>query len=211
MLFPLTWIVIIAALFSVTALLTSLIKTLTFRNDPAHAVYRSSGIGGMIYAFGRGMMPWEKESTKKHLISYLAGIIYHVSIFIAFIYLALLVFLVPVSEYLLLVCSVIFLIGLCCGIGLLLKRAISPLVRRLSNPDDFASNIIVDLFLLCALVTALDPSSKPLFFLMAIVLFIYIPFGKIRHCFFFFYVRTLFGLFYGRRGVLPPKLNISQE
>jgi len=35
------------------------------------------------------------------------------------------------------------------------------------------------------------------------VMFLYIPVGKIRHCFFFFYSRILFGLFYGRRGVLP--------
>jgi hypothetical protein len=40
--------------------------------------------------------------------------------------------------------------------------------------------------------------------LTATALFLYLPFGKIRHCVFFFSTRYHFGAFFGRRGVLPP-------
>ena len=203
MLSPLKWLVLISAIFSLIALLALIFRTFAFGKKPAHAEYRNSGARGIAYAFGRGMMPWEKESTKKHLISYCAGIVYHISIFVAFIYLFLLIFAAYLPAQSLLLFRIALVAGLCCGIGLLFKRMISPLVRQLSHPDDFASNFIVDLFLFVALVRTFNARAESFFFIMAIILFLYIPLGKIRHCFFFFYARTLFGLFYGRRGVLP--------
>jgi hypothetical protein len=32
---------------------------------------------------------------------------------------------------------------------------------------------------------------------------VYIPLGKIRHCLYFFFSRTFFGKFFGRRAVFP--------
>jgi hypothetical protein len=62
----------------------------------------------------------------------------------------------------------------------------------------------VNLFLFLSLITSWTEEFKVFFFLVSIVMFLYIPMSKIRHCFFFFYTRTLFGFFYGRRGALPP-------
>src|SRR3990172_10844526 len=36
---------------------------------------------GVLYAFSLGMMPWAKESTRRHLLAYLRGIGFHVGIF----------------------------------------------------------------------------------------------------------------------------------
>ena len=41
------------------------------------------------------------------------------------------------------------------------------------------------------------------FYLVSAAMLIYLPLGKIRHCLYFFFSRTFFGKFFGRRGVLP--------
>ncbi len=95
-------------------------------------------------------------------------------------------------------------LGLLTGLGLFVKRMVTKYVRVISSPDDFVANLLVDLFLAAALITTMYPSFVPYLYGVAIVLALYIPVGKIRHCFFFFYDRILFGTFFGRRGVLPP-------
>jgi hypothetical protein len=39
---------------------------------------------------------------------------------------------------------------------------------------------------------------------VAMGLFLYVPLGKIRHCFFFFAARCHMGAHFGRRGTFPP-------
>ena len=36
---------------------------------------------GMVYAFTLGMAPWAKESTRRHMLSYLRGVAFHIGIF----------------------------------------------------------------------------------------------------------------------------------
>ena len=93
--------------------------------------------------------------------------------------------------------------GLLCGLGLLIKRIALSYMRFISCPDDYLSNLLVNLLLSAALLTTYSPVMQPVFFWSAIALSLYIPLGKIRHCMFFFYTRILFGAFFGRRGVLP--------
>ena len=89
------------------------------------------------------------------------------------------------------------------GIVLLVKRRIKPNLRRLSNPDDFIANFFVDIFLALTILSSFNPAWKNSWMICSILLFIYIPAGKIRHCFFFFTTRIVFGKFFGRRGVYP--------
>lgn len=160
---------------------------------------------GIIYAFGKGMTPWEKESASRHLPTYIGGILYHGGVFIALLYLLLAVFSIAISYPLLQVFRLAFLAGAISGAALLVKRITAAPMRTLSCPDDFAANILVDLFILSALIQSFTPPFTPYFFLVSIIMFLYMPLGKIRHCFFFFYVRVLYGLFYGRRDVFPNK------
>ncbi|NOR14835.1 MAG: hypothetical protein GQ544_03940, partial [Candidatus Aminicenantes bacterium] len=83
-------------------------------------------------------------------------------------------------------------------------------MRHISCPDDFVANILVDGFVLLALLDTLLVGIQAYFWGVAIILFLYIPMGKIRHCFFFFYSRILFGAFFGKRGVFPRKRKTSR-
>jgi hypothetical protein len=202
--------VIVSFLLSVIALSLLFMKTFSFGKKPLLAKPRGDAKKGIIYAFGRGMLPWKKESSAKHLITYFAGMLYHTGVFAALFYLLSLIFSLELSKLFISLLRLLFVLGFTGGFILLLKRIFLVPMKKISCPDDFAANIIVDLFLISALVHTNSTRVTPLFFLLAIVMFLYIPVGKIRHCFFFFYAKILFGLFYGRRGVLPPKTHKIQ-
>jgi hypothetical protein len=195
--------VIFAFCVSILALCHLTIKTVLFNKKPVYAKSRNRAIKGIVYALGKGMMPWEKESAGKHLPTYLSGIVYHTGIFAGLLYLCMLIIPVHLDSIIVSILRIIMFAGLLCGLGLFLKRSLKKQLRRISCLDDFASNLIVDVFLGLSLSTTYTIRWKFLLYAVAIVMFLYIPVGKIRHCFFFFYSRILFGLFYGRRGVLP--------
>lgn len=171
-----------------------------FFSEPAGSSKR-----GIFYALTWGMMPWEKESATKNVLSYFAGIFFHLGIFGSFFFLFSLIFSLRIPTIWLRFLQFLFLLGLVCGIGLLLKRIFLSFLRQISTADDFFSSVLVNVFLLLSFLTSLFGNLTPSFYLLSIFLFLYIPLGKIRHCFFFFYSRVLLGSFFGRRGVLPPR------
>ena len=195
--------VIFASLFAVVSLSVLVFKTFSFGRSSLHSEPRSQGGKGVLYVFGRGMMPWEKESAGKHLPTYLGGLVYHTGIFAALVYLASRVFSVELSASLILIFRWGAAVGLLSGMALFLKRILLPVIRKISCPDDFAANLLVDVFLAFTVIRTYVESFAPFYYLVAIVMLLYIPVGKIRHCFFFFYAKMLLGSFYGRRGVLP--------
>jgi hypothetical protein len=198
------WGVIVSGFFSAGALVYLVLKRRSFGRKPYFSIPLGSARQGVAYAFGQGMMPWEKESARLHLPAYLAGVFYHLGIFSGLAILFIKVFSLNGPA----LGQNIFRwgvgLGLVSGVGLLLKRIFVPNVRRLSRPDDFGANAIVDIFLAAALAASLDARAVTFLLGYSILLFLYIPAGKIRHCVFFFYSRFLFGTFFGRRGVLPP-------
>jgi nitrate reductase gamma subunit len=179
-------------------------KTFSFGRREFYAGANGNVKRGIAYAFGRGMMPWEKESAGKHLPSYIAGILYHTGIFAAFFLLFCFLIGVPLPRFLLILVRLGLAAGAVCGLALLLKRFVSPHLRAVSCTDDFAANLVVDAFVTLALLYTVGAVSAALFLAASILVLLYIPVGKLRHCVFFFYVRLLFGLFYGRRSVFPP-------
>jgi len=195
---------------SIISLSILVLKPFSFGKKPLYAEPRGDAKKGVLYAFGRGMLPWEKESSSKHLPTYVSGMLYHAGIFVALFYLLSLIFSLELSRLFIYLLRFLFFLGYLGGFTLLFKRIFLPTMRKISCPDDFAANTIVDLFLIFAFVHTYLVRETPLFFLVAIVMFLYIRVGKIRHCFFFFFSRVLFGLFYGRRGVLPPKPHKTQ-
>jgi len=203
--------VILSAVVCLSLLIYLIFKTFSFVTPKLNAPPSGSRKKGIFFAFWRGMMPWEKESAKKHLLTYGAGIIYHTGIFAAFLYLFLDLFSVKTSVYFDRIFLVIIASALLCGLGLLFKRSLLKYMRAISTPDDFVSNILVDLFLILSLFHAFGFQIRIFLYAAAVLLFLYIPLGKIRHCFFFFYARILFGSFYGRRGVYPPRQPSSYE
>lgn len=201
----LKWGVILAASYSAAALAYLLFKAFSFGRKPAYAEPQGSARRGVVYALGKGLLPWEKESARLHLSTYLGGVAYHAGIFAGFAFLFIKVFAVDVSSFLVAIPRIFMALGLISGLGLLVKRIFKPLSRRLSRPDDFGANIFVDIFLGTALAASFDAKAVSVLFAYSIFLFVYLPVGKIRHCFFFFCSRIFFGRFFGRRGVLPPR------
>lgn len=197
--------VLLSFFTSIVSLTMLVMRTFSFGRNPLYSEPRGSQMKGVYYAFGKGMMPWEKESARKHYAVYVMGILFHTAIFSALFYLLSLIFSLKISSIFLSLFRILFILGAASGLVLLFRRISLPSLKKISCPDDFAANVIVNLFLVSALLHTFFERLLALLFVVAIVVFLSIPLGKIRHCFFFFYVRVLFGLFYGRRGVLPLK------
>ncbi len=189
--------------FCLIALTVMVLRTRALGKKIYFSVARGGTGAGVAYAFGKGMLPWEKESVLRHLLTFSGGVVYHAAIFMALLYLFWIVVFPPGPARFLIFFRLALACGSAVGAALLIKRLIQPHLRGLSCPDDYFANLFVDLFLLLALGHSFRPALEPWLLLAAILLFLYIPVGKIRHCFFFFYTRLLFGVFFGRRGIFP--------
>lgn len=192
-----------SVLFCMVVLAVILMRTFAFGGRQTYAHPRGSSFAGIVYAFGWGMLPWEKESAAKHIWTYVGGILYHLGILMAILFLAMVLLGISLSTILLQTVRILLVIGAMCGVALLIKRILKPQMRSLSSGDDYLANVLVDLFLLAALAGTFAEAMVVPFLGVVMVIFLYIPFGKLRHCVFFFYSRILFGDFFGRRGVLP--------
>lgn len=163
---------------------------------------KGSAAIGVLYAFTEGMAPWSKESTRMHWVGYLRGIAFHGAIFAG---LALLVASPWLGELPPLVrgaAAVILVMGTLAGLAGFGPRLSDPTLRRLSTPDDYLSLALVTAFLGAGTMASAAPAFVAAFWGISGVLLAYAPLGKIRHCVYFFYSRTFFGLLFGRRGVL---------
>ena len=148
-------------------------------------------------------MPWEKESARRHLMTYAGGFVYHFGIFAALSWLFFQIMSLNVGEFMTGALGILTGAGLLAGLGLFVKRGLRPMMRSISCPDDYVANLLVDIFLGTALVSMFVPELKTVLYAVTMLLLLYIPLGKIRHCIFFFYSRIMFGRFFGRRGVFP--------
>ncbi len=201
--FWLILLLIAAALFAVFGLIFTIATSLKFGHRSELAPSSGSQWRGTQYALFAGMMPWAKESARQHLLTYFTGIIYHLGIACGFVILVATMLSWQFSETLEITLMVLTLAGAVAGIGLLVKRAVTLSLRAISTPDDVVSNGLVTIFLIAAAVTLWIPQITVAFLIITILLLVYIPLGKIRHCFLFFCSRITFGRFFGRRGVLP--------
>ena len=165
---------------------------------------------GLRYSFTSAMSPVKKESAFLHLPSYLAGIIYHISTFIAVALFLLLIFIAEINTSLILgsAISLVLLAGAAGGVVILVKRVRTKRLRTLSNPDDYISNILVTLFQIVAALVVMLPETAVLFYVVSAFLWLYFPLGKLKHALYFFAARYHLGLFFGSRGVWPLKKQI---
>jgi len=201
----LRYVVIITLFASLFSLAVLILKTFSFGRQSFYAQPQEKGGKGILYAFTKGMMPWEKESASRHFLTYGAGIFYHLGIFSAVIYILSLAADLKLGIWFVYLLRLLMAFGLISGLGLFFRRLFLNFLRAISCTDDYTANILVDLTLGLALLNTYVKGLRSILFLVSILLFLYIPLGKIRHCFFFFYSRFLFGVFFGRRGVLSQK------
>lgn len=165
---------------------------------------QSSG-RAIAYSFSGAMSPAKKESAFLHLPTYTAGILFHLGTFLAILlFIGNLVGL-NLTGWPARIAATALLVSFACGAGMLVKRILKPGLRNLSNPDDYISNILVTIFhLLTALSLVIQGLEGPYFVSAGLVCLIF-PFSKLKHAVYFFAARYHLGLFFGRRGVWPPR------
>lgn len=197
-----SWIVVGSAAVAAVGLWRHLSRVLARPYRLERARPAGSPAAGVRYAFTTGMMPWAKESTRIHLLAYLRGIVFHAGIGAGLLGLVLALWLpaLPAAVRILLVAALAA--GALAGWGGFAARFAEPGLRSLSTPDDFISVALVSLFLTAGALAWWDARWMGAFLLLGAATLAAIPFTKIRHCFYYFFSRYFFGLFYGRRGVL---------
>ncbi len=157
------------------------------------------------YSFTGAMSPVKKESAYLHLPTYTAGLLYHMGTFLAIFLFILFLFKVEPHGWIRFVIMGTLVITGLSGLGILIKRIVKKELRMLSNPDDFISNSLVTAFQLISAMVLFDANLFPVYFVIASVLLLYLPIGKLKHTIYFFAARYHLGFFYGWRGVWPPK------
>ncbi len=164
-----------------------------------------STTGGIVYSFTAGMNPRNKESAFLHLPTYTAGLIFHVAAFLAIVLFFLLLSGLEFNRPIRIIFYLTAFSGAVSGFGILAKRLTDRKLRLLSNPDDYISNILVTLFQLFTGLVLLNKWFYAAYMIVAGLLFLYMPAGKLKHAMYFFAARYHLGLFYGWRNVWPMK------
>lgn len=163
---------------------------------------------GVVYSLSFSMLPWRKDSTRLHPWTYAAGMAMHVGVFAAFVFAlgrrfdAWPTWVAPLF-------GTLAGLGWLGATGLFAKRVTQPFMRPITNPDDYISNALVQFYLLGACLTAFSDAWVGAWRASAVALLVYVPLGKIYHMLLFFVSRTLFGLQFGRRGVLRHGVPVS--
>ncbi len=158
---------------------------------------------GIQYAFTTGMMPWAKESTRIHMVAYLRGIGFHIGIFAAIGAVIISPFWDILPAFLSWTLFGLLGLGALLGAAGGIMRIAEHNLRGLSLPDDHFAVWLTTLFITLAGLAVLDEAFMIPMYIVSAVTFVYVPLGKIRHCLYFFFARTFFGKFFGRRAVFP--------
>lgn len=158
---------------------------------------------GIAYAFTLGMMPWAKESTRIHMVAYLRGIGFHVGIFAAIGALLISPFWGSLPTLLTTLLAVVIGLGALLGAAGGIMRILEHNLRRLSIPDDHFAVWLVTIWMAIDALAVWNEAFLVSFYILSAITLAYVPLGKIRHCLYFFFSRTFFGKFFGRRAVFP--------
>ncbi len=159
-------------------------------------------IAGLFYNFTTAMLPGHKETAHLHPAEFAAGVVLHVGIFAALF--EILSFLIPVNVGVVLFAGLRVLAGLgaLTAMILIVRRVRSPLMCALSTPDDYLAALVTCGLLVLAAFPGLGSGAVLPGY--AVLLFAYLPLGKLRHAVFFFVARADYGWRLGYRGVYPP-------
>ncbi|MFI5251156.1 MAG: hypothetical protein ACHQQQ_01885 [Bacteroidota bacterium] len=171
--------------------------------DPSQPKRRNSA--GITYSFTGAMSPFKKESAFLHYPTYVAGILFHLGTFLSFLLVLgyFLNLIIPQTGPTLI--SYFLIITALCGAGILVKRIANLKIKSGSTPDDYFSNVVVTLFQILSAAALSRPNIIPYWIGYTGMLFLYIPISKLRHSIYFFFARAYLGIFYGKRGVWPPR------
>ncbi|MFA6691856.1 MAG: hypothetical protein WCR98_07750 [Saccharofermentanales bacterium] len=212
------WISIVALVWCFVLFLSYLL-TLIRKGKPEDLSQKSGNTAkGILYSNTGAMMPNAKESAYMHLPTYTAGIIFHLGNFLSLLMFVWVIICCCCNLYtpaiLAWILAACLTISSICGFSIFVKRAFSKNLRSLSCFDDYFSNGICTLFQIAGLLLMLSQAGPlaahasvllNVYFIVAAVLFFWMPLGKIRHLLYYFSARYHLGFFYGWRNTWPPK------
>jgi nitrate reductase gamma subunit len=159
---------------------------------------------GILIAFATLAMPWRMESTRKHWPKYLEFAVFHIGL--GLMILATVV--IPYAPHLFAppanaVVVVLMAAGLVAGLARLVKRFTRPDMRIISTRDDYFSLVMVNLLLFTCIFAVMGSTPGLLvFFALAGLLLLYVPFSKISHYLYWPFARFFYGYELGRRGLV---------
>ena len=170
-----------------------------------YSVKAGSSLKGVIYNFTWAMTPGHKETIRLHPVKFTIGVLMHIGIFLAIIKVLLLLIYPLMTPHSPVTTGVILGIAAICGFYLFLRRIFSVELRSMSSPEDYLSILMTLGFLSVAIAHEFGLMNSGVFLICAAVLFLYVPFGKLRHLLFFFIARADYGMRLGYRGTYPAK------
>jgi hypothetical protein len=205
------YLAIAAAVYCLVSLFVHFVRIVRLgapkdKSEPSGSVKK-----GVVYANTRAMMPTEKESAYLHLPSYAVGMLFHIGLFCSLLFF-LLSFFPFFNSWIGVSCwhwvlAIPPAMATVCGLILFFRRLLSKELKVLSMPDDFISTGLVTLFLLMTTfylsLSTCCGSITILYYISSILLFLYMPLGKLRHAVYYFAARYHLGFFYGWRNVWP--------
>jgi hypothetical protein len=156
----------------------------------------------VLYAFTLGMLPWKKESASLHWMVYIRGILFHIGIFAGMLALLLSILSVSGGDILKLILSILMWAGAVAGAAAVILRAAEANLRGISRADDYISPALITLFLAMGALHIMNLVDTVYFYATASVLCLYLPWSKVRHCVYFFFMRGKIGAMMGHRGML---------
>jgi hypothetical protein len=193
----------LALAFSIAAFAYRLRVFNGLRRPADAAPPKGSRTKGIMYAYTLGMMPWAKESTRRHMLTYLRGVGFHIGIFFGLALLVLSPWAASMPQTLKTAWAVLMAAGALLGLAGFAMRFLDHNLRSITTPDDLFATGVVSLFQAAAALWLAGLLPAGVFYLSGALMLVYAPFGKIRHCIYFSYSRWLYGKFMGSRALLP--------
>lgn len=208
-----------ALIFFIAGMLYRLANVVFLGWNKDFAKPRASKGSGVVKSFLRGALifpffPREKKAFVRNPITFLAGGLFHLSLFIVVIlgaahmlvWKSLLGFgwwtmPLPIVDFM-------AAVGIISMVALLINRMNHPVLKRLSGPAEFFNWLVVFLPMLTGymMVHHMFFEYKVLFSLHMLAidaLLIWLPLSRISHFVFYFFSRTIHGVEWGKRGAMP--------
>ena len=166
------------------------------------------------YAYMTLAMPWEIEGQKKHPFHWVEFALFHVAMAagIGFAFVTPIVHEAMKTPFIAVPFQAIFAAGFAAGVFRLVRRVAVPAMRAISSPDDYFCVALLAAWMLSGIFAAplKDPTWLFAFYLLATFFLVYVPFSKISHYVYWFFIRYYVGKHFGHRGVYPKKGTLSK-